>query len=164
MTEDKDIKYMKIAIEEARRAAEAGEVPVGAVVVCDDQVVATARNRREEEAAATAHAEIIAIEEASKKLGRWRLSDCTIYVTKEPCPMCAGAIYQARMDRLVFGPPDAKSGAAGTLYNIVQDKRLNWQLEVKRGLMEEENITLLQKFFRERRKKDDDHKNPITLE
>ncbi|MCL6471502.1 MAG: tRNA adenosine(34) deaminase TadA [Firmicutes bacterium] len=149
---NKDINYMKMAIEEAKRAARNGEVPVGAVIVCDDDVVARARNEREERASAIAHAEILAIEEASRKLGRWRLSDCTIYVTKEPCPMCAGAIFQARMKRLVYGPADKKSGAAGTLYNIVQDKRLNWQLEVKSGVLEEENIKLLQDFFRERRK------------
>ncbi|NCO65104.1 MAG: tRNA-specific adenosine deaminase [Candidatus Aquicultor secundus] len=157
MTNDDDIKYMQKAIEEARQAARAGEVPVGAVIVCDDEVVAQARNEREERESAMAHAEILAIEEASKKLGRWRLSDCTIYVTKEPCPMCAGAIFQARMKRLVFGPSDQKSGAAGTLYNIVQDERLNWQLEVTRGVLEEENRELLQDFFRARRAKAKDN-------
>lgn len=148
-----DIKYMRMAIAEAERASEAGEVPVGAVVVCDDEVVARARNEREKRASAIAHAEILAIEEASRKLGRWRLSDCTIYVTKEPCPMCAGAIFQARMGRLVFGPVDQKGGAAGTLYNIVQDERLNWRLDVVRGVLEEENVKLLQEFFRKRRQK-----------
>ena len=157
MTNDDDIKYMQKAIKEARQAARAGEVPVGAVIVCDDEVVAQARNEREERESAMAHAEILAIEEASKKLGRWRLSDCTIYVTKEPCPMCAGAIFQARMKRLVFGPSDQKSGAAGTLYNIVQDERLNWQLEVTRGVLEEENRELLQDFFRARRAKAKDN-------
>ena len=93
MAEDKDVQYMKMAIEEAKKALQEGEVPVGAVVVCDGEVIARARNEREERKAATAHAEILAIEEASKKLGRWRLSDCTIYVTKEPCPMCAGKSY-----------------------------------------------------------------------
>jgi len=155
MAEEKDVEYMRMAIEEAKKAAEAGEVPVGAVIVCDGEVVARARNEREERATATAHAEILAIEEASKKLGRWRLSDCTIYVTKEPCPMCAGAIFQARMARLVFGPPDQKGGSAGTLYNIVQDDRLNWRLEVKRGVLQEDNVKLLQEFFRARRQKDD---------
>ncbi|MBE0447241.1 MAG: nucleoside deaminase [Actinobacteria bacterium] len=155
MGNDRDIKYMRIAIGEAKKAAEAGEVPVGAVIVCDDTVVAKARNEREERATATAHAEILAIEGASKKLGRWRLSDCTIYVTKEPCPMCAGAIFQARMARLVFGPSDQKGGSAGTLYNIVQDKRLNWWVEVERGVLQEENIKLLQDFFRKRRQKGD---------
>jgi len=154
MAEDEDIRYMKMAIGEAKKAAQAGEVPVGAVVVCAGRVVAKARNEREQKKTAVAHAEILAINKASKKLGRWRLSDCTIYVTKEPCPMCAGAIFQARMKRLVFGPSDTKSGAAGTLYNIVQDKRLNWQLEVTRGVLEEENIKMLQSFFRERRHKD----------
>lgn len=156
MSDDDDIKYMRMAIEEAKKAAEAGEVPVGAVIICNDKVMARARNEREERAVATAHAEILAIEEASRKLGRWRLSDCTIYVTKEPCPMCAGAIFQARMARLVFGPADQKGGSAGTLYNIVQDERLNWRLEVKRGVLEEENVKILQEFFRERRQKNGD--------
>jgi tRNA(adenine34) deaminase len=147
--EDED--YMRAAIDEAGRAADAGEVPVGAVVVCEGEIVAAAQNECEKRAIATAHAEMLAIEEASRKLGRWRLSDCTIYVTKEPCPMCAGAIYQARMKRLVFGPSDQKGGAAGTLYNIVQDERLNWRLEVTRGVLEDENIALLQEFFRSRR-------------
>ncbi len=151
MPGDKDIEYMKMAIQQAMEAAAAGEVPVGAVIVCDGEVVAKARNEREERESAVAHAEILAIEEASKRLGRWRLSDCTIYVTKEPCPMCAGAIYQARMKRLVYGPADQKAGAAGTLYNIVQDERLNWQLEVRAGVLEEENVRLLQDFFRARR-------------
>lgn len=155
MSEDRDIEYMRMAIQQAMEAAAAGEVPVGAVIVCDGEVVAKARNEREERESALAHAEILAIEEASKKLGRWRLSDCTIYVTKEPCPMCAGAIYQARMKRLVYGPADQKAGAAGTLYNIVQDKRLNWQLEVESGVLEEENVKLLQDFFRARRQKSD---------
>ncbi len=151
MSEDKDIEYMRMAIQQAGEAAAAGEVPVGAVIVCDGKVAAKARNGREERESALAHAEILAIEEASQKLGRWRLSDCTIYVTKEPCPMCAGAIYQARMKRLVYGPADQKAGAAGTLYNIVQDGRLNWQLEVESGVLEEENVKLLQDFFRARR-------------
>jgi tRNA(adenine34) deaminase len=150
-TEKTDENYMKIAIELAKKAADSGEVPVGAVIVCDDEIVARARNECEQRTMATAHAEILAIEEASKKLGRWRLSDCKIYVTKEPCPMCAGAIYQARMKRLVYGPPDRKGGAAGSLYNIVQDERLNWRLEVTSGVLEQENIALLQEFFRKRR-------------
>ncbi|HZD59686.1 MAG TPA: tRNA adenosine(34) deaminase TadA [Anaerolineae bacterium] len=159
MGDDKDIKYMRMAIEEAKKAAGTGEVPVGAVIVCGDEVVARARNEREERATAIAHAEILAIEEASKRLGRWRLSDCTIYVTKEPCPMCAGAIFQARMARLVFGPSDQKGGAAGTLFNIVQDKRLNWQVEVERGVLQEENVKLLQDFFRTRRQKSGQEKD-----
>ena len=146
---------MRMAVQQAMEAAAAGEVPVGAVITCDGEVIAKARNEREERESAVAHAEILAIEEASQKLGRWRLSDCTIYVTKEPCPMCAGAIYQARMKRLVYGPADQKAGAAGTLYNIVQDGRLNWQLEVESGILEEENVKLLQEFFRARRQKSD---------
>jgi tRNA(adenine34) deaminase len=146
-----DEDFMKVAIELAKKAANNGEVPVGAVIVIDDEVVAKSCNEREARAVATAHAEILAIDEASRKLGRWRLSDCTIYVTKEPCPMCAGAIFQARMKRLVYGPSDSKSGAAGSLYNIVEDERLNWRLEVTRGVMEDENVRLLQDFFKKRR-------------
>lgn len=146
-----DENYMRAAINEAVKAASAGEVPVGAVVVCDGKIIAATQNECEKRATATAHAEMLAIEEASRKLGRWRLSDCTIYVTKEPCPMCAGAIFQARMKRLVYGPPDNKGGAAGTLYNIVQDDRLNWRLEVTAGILENENIALLREFFRKRR-------------
>lgn len=153
VADDVDITYMRMAIAEAVRAAEAGEVPAGAVIVCDGAVVASAGNEREGRASALAHAEILAIEAASKKLGRWRLSDCTIYVTKEPCPMCAGAIFQARMARLVYGPSDPKGGAAGTLFNIVEDARLNWRLPVTRGVLEEENVKLLQEFFKARRQR-----------
>lgn len=142
---------MTIALQEAAEAARAGEVPVGAVIVCDGQVVVKARNRREEDESPTAHAEILAIGEAANKLGRWRLTGCTIYVTKEPCPMCAGAMVQARLDRLVYGAPDSKAGAAGTLFDIVRDPRLNHQLEVTAGVREEECRRQLQAFFEARR-------------
>lgn len=142
---------MRIALDEASSAAEAGDVPVGAVVVCDGEIVARAKNEREARQSPVAHAEIIALEEASRRLGRWRLSGCTIYVTKEPCPMCAGAIFQARMDRLVYGPDDPKGGAAGSLYNIVDDPRLNHQAEVISGVLADEAAALLRNFFRKRR-------------
>lgn len=146
-----DEEYMEIAIEEASKAASKDEVPVGAIVVFGDDIVAKAHNEREAKSDPTAHAEILAIQQTAKKLGSWRLSNCAIYVTKEPCPMCAGAIFQARLDRLVYGVTDSKAGAAGTLYNIVNDKRLNHQVEVVSGICEEECRKLLQDFFRDKR-------------
>ncbi len=142
---------MQKALRLAEEAANCGEVPIGAVLVRDGEILAEARNRREEYMDATAHAEILALRFASQTLGGWRLMDTTLYVTLEPCPMCAGALVQARVARLVYGAPDLKAGAAGTLYNIVHDKRLNHRLEVTSGIMEEECAYLLQKFFRERR-------------
>ena len=143
--------FMRIALAEARMAAESGEVPVGAVIERGGEVIAAAGNEREERKDPTAHAEMIAIRLAAKKLGGWRLSGCTIYVTIEPCPMCAGAIYQARLERLVFGAPDDKAGAAGTLMNIVQDGRLNHQVEVTGGVLASESAALLREFFGSRR-------------
>ncbi len=148
---EKDAYYMKLALEQARDAEAAGEVPIGAVLVKDGLLVAADRNRREELKDASAHAEILVISQAGKMLGGWRLSGCTIYVTLEPCPMCAGAMVQARIDRLVFGATDPKGGAAGTLYDLVRDQRLNHRLEVTGGIMEKECADLLQQFFRERR-------------
>jgi tRNA(adenine34) deaminase len=145
-----DEKFISKAIELAKIAASCGEVPVGAVLVQDDRVIAEAYNRREELGDATAHAEMLVIKEACALLGGWRLSGCTLYVTLEPCPMCAGAMVQARLDRLVFGTADPK-GAAGTLYDLVRDSRLNHRLEVKGGVLEEECAKLLQDFFRQRR-------------
>lgn len=148
-----DEKYMRMALEQAALAAEGGDVPVGAVVVCGDKVVARARNEREKRRSPVAHAEIIALEKAAKKRGTWRLSECTIYVTKEPCPMCAGAIFQARIKRLVFGATDLKGGAAGSLYNIVNDRRLNHQSEITAGVLENESAVMLREFFKIRREK-----------
>lgn len=148
-----DEKYMRMALEQAALAAEGGDVPVGAVVVCGDKVVARARNEREKRRSPVAHAEIIALEKAAKKRGTWRLSECTIYVTKEPCPMCAGAIFQARIKRLVFGATDPKGGAAGSLYNIVNDRRLNHQSEITAGVLENESAVMLREFFKIRREK-----------
>ncbi|MHB1362070.1 MAG: tRNA adenosine(34) deaminase TadA [Thermoleophilia bacterium] len=143
--------YMHIALNEARMAAESGEVPVGAVVERGGEVIAAAGNEREERKDPTAHAEIIAIREAAKQLGGWRLPGCTIYVTVEPCPMCAGAIYQARIERLVFGTIDEKAGAAGTLMDITRDSRLNHQTEVVAGVLAQESATILREFFSRRR-------------
>jgi len=146
-----DDQHLKKALELARIAADHGEVPVGAVLVHKDRVIVEAYNRREELGDATAHAEMLAIRKACTLLGGWRLSGCTLYVTLEPCPMCAGAMVQARIDRLVYGTADPKGGAAGTLYDLVRDSRLNHRLEVTGGVLEEECAALLQDFFRQRR-------------
>ena len=143
--------YMRLALREARRAAEHGDVPIGAVVVHGDEVLAAAGNERELRNSPTAHAEIIAIEEAARRMGSWRLLDTVLYVTVEPCPMCAGAIVQARIPHLVYGAPDAKAGAVDTLYNVCRDDRLNHCVEVTSGVLAEESVALLQAFFKPRR-------------
>lgn len=132
-------------------AAESGEVPVGAVIERGGEVIAVAGNEREEKRDPTAHAEMIAIRDAAKNLGGWRLSGCTIYVTIEPCPMCAGAIYQARIERLVYGAPDEKAGATGTLMDITRDPRLNHQTEVTGGILADECAAVMREFFSGRR-------------
>jgi tRNA(adenine34) deaminase len=142
-----DIAYMAMALDEARKAAGDGEVPIGAVVVCDGAVISRAHNRREGGLDPTAHAEMLAIKEAAEGLGRWRLSDCTLYVTLEPCPMCAGALVNARIGRLVFGTRDPKAGAVGTLYDLSADDRLNHKFEVTEGVLGEECAEELRVFF-----------------
>jgi tRNA(adenine34) deaminase len=144
---------MRLAIGEARRAGLAGEVPVGAVLVVDGKVIARGRNKKERKSAPdpTAHAEIVALRAASRKLGRWRLTDATLYVTKEPCPMCAGAIVNARLGRLVYGCADMKGGAAGSLYNIPADRRLNHRVQTVSGVLAEETRLLLKAFFKKKR-------------
>jgi tRNA(adenine34) deaminase len=143
--------YMRLALREAERAATHDDVPIGAVIVRDGEILAAAGNERELRRSPVAHAEMLAIEEAARRLGGWRLLNTVIYVTLEPCPMCAGAIVQARIPHLVFGAPDDKAGAAGTLYNIVQDPRLNHNVEVTGGVLEEESLGLLREFFSRRR-------------
>ena len=140
--------YMGIALDEARFAESIGEVPIGAVVVCDGAVIARGHNRREIDSDPSGHAEFLAIREAARKLGRWRLADCTVYVTLEPCPMCAGLMHQARIARLVYGVPDPKAGAVGTLYDLSNDERLNHRFDVTRGVREAECGTILTEFFR----------------
>lgn len=142
-----DEAYMAFALDEARKAATIGEVPIGAVVVCDGAVVARGHNRREIDHDPAGHAEFLAIREASRKLKRWRLSDCTVYVTLEPCPMCAGLMHQARIARCVFGAPDPKAGALGTLYDLSSDERLNHRFEVNSGILAEESAAMLREFF-----------------
>jgi tRNA(adenine34) deaminase len=148
---ESDLAFMDFALSEARAAAAEGEVPIGAVVVCDGAVVARAHNRREIDADPTAHAELMAVREAARVLGRWRLAGCTVYVTVEPCAMCAGGLVLARVDRLVYGCDDPKAGACGSLYDIVQDPRLNHRLEVIRGVRERECAEVLRMFFESRR-------------
>lgn len=148
---DEDIVYMTLALEQAREAAAEGEVPIGAVLVCDGAVVAHGRNAREGAADPTAHAEMIAIREGAERLGRWRLSGCTLYVTLEPCPMCAGALVNARIDRLVYGAADPKAGATGTLYDLSADDRLNHRFEVRGGVLAEECGQILKEFFQDLR-------------
>lgn len=145
--------YMRVALDEAFLARSLGEVPIGAVVVCDGEIVARGSNRREVDADPTAHAELMAVREASRVLGRWRLAGCTVYVTLEPCPMCAGALHAARVDRCVYGAVDPKAGALGTLYDIASDTRLNHRYEVTAGVLAEESAALLKDFFAELRAK-----------
>ncbi|MDR2109377.1 MAG: tRNA adenosine(34) deaminase TadA [Coriobacteriales bacterium] len=142
-----DISFMQAALEQARLAAALGEVPVGAVVVHDAQIIAAAHNRREADADPAAHAELLAIRAAAQHLGRWRLSGCTVYVTLEPCVMCAGLMHQARIERCVYGASDPKAGALGTLYAIHADARLNHTFAVQKDVCAGEATALLQSFF-----------------
>lgn len=144
---------MGLALAEARKAYELGEVPIGAVVVKDGEVIATAYNLRETGHDATAHAEVLAVRKACEKIGHWRLTGSTLYVTIEPCPMCAGALVMSRIDRLVYGAADYKAGAVESLFNITNHSGLNHRIEVRAGVREEECRNLMKDFFRERRKK-----------
>jgi tRNA(adenine34) deaminase len=147
-----DTYFMKEALEEARKAFEKHEPPVGAVIARDGEIIARGHNLRESLQDPTAHAEMLAIRSAAAELGRWRLSDCVIYVTLEPCVMCAGAMVLARLNRLVYGADDPKAGAVNSLMNLVSDRRLNHQIEVKSGVLAAECGVLLQDFFSSRRK------------
>ncbi len=147
-----DQKYMKIALAEAQKAAELGEIPIGAVLVLDGEIISKAHNMRETWKDATAHAEMIVIREACEKLDRWRLSGATLYVTIEPCPMCAGAIVMSRISRLVYGSPDSKAGAAESLFNVVNNPALNHMVDVVSGVCGEECTRAMKDFFKKRRK------------
>ena len=149
----RDEKYMQLALLEAAAAAAEGEVPIGAVVVCDGEVIASAHNRREVDNSPSAHAEFLAMEEASRVLKRWRLTGCTVYVTLEPCLMCAGLMVNSRIDRCVFGACDPKGGALGTLYDVSCDSRLNHEFQVTSGVLADEAAAQLKAFFRERRQR-----------
>jgi len=153
-----DEYFMKQAIAKARIAAKHGEVPIGAVIVKDDEIISTGRNMREAKHNALHHAEIIAIDRACKKLNAWRLIDCTLYVTMEPCPMCAGAIVNSRIKRVVFGCYDQKAGAFGSVFSL-KDYPLNHKYEISGGVMEKECASLLSIFFQNLRKSRKDSKN-----
>jgi tRNA(adenine34) deaminase len=142
---------MRVALEEARQAYAEGEVPVGAVIIHEQRVIAAAHNQREALNDPTAHAEMVAITQAAEALGAWRLLDCALYVTLEPCPMCAGAIVQARLPVVIYGTTDPKAGACHTLYQITEDPRLNHRASVLGGVLADESRLLLQQFFAERR-------------
>ncbi len=148
---DSDIDFMRYALGEAQQALEEGEVPVGAVLVVGGEVVASVHNARESTFDPTAHAEVLALRKAAQALRSWRLNNATLYVTKEPCPMCAGAMVNARLGRLVYGCGDPKGGAVESLYRILSDPRLNHQVEVISGVLGEESAALLKSFFRDRR-------------
>ena len=141
-------KYMKAAIREAKKAWALGEVPIGCVIVHDGQVIGRGYNRRNTDKSTLAHAEITAIKRASKKLGDWRLEDCTLYVTLEPCQMCAGAIVQARIPEVMIGCMNPKAGCAGSIYNLLQEPAFNHQVSLFKGVLEEECSQMLKDFFR----------------
>ncbi len=155
-----DEEFMRKALAEAEEAAAAGEVPIGAVIVVDGRIVARDHNRREELNDPTAHAEILALRKAGKELGRWRLGRATLYVTVEPCPMCAGAMVQARLERLVYGARDLKAGAVESTVNLVRNKAYNHQVEVRAGCLEDACADVMTRFFAGRRGRDGDHPDP----
>ena len=151
MTEDE--RYMKEAIKQAKKAYALDEVPIGCVIVQDNKIIARGYNRRNTDKNALAHAEISAIKKARKKPGDWRLEDCTMYVTLEPCQMCAGAIVQSRMKKVVIGAMNPKAGCAGSVINILQMKQFNDQAEIENGILEKECADMLSTFFKELREK-----------
>lgn len=146
-----DLKYMKAAISEAKKAAKRDEVPVGAVIVLDGEIIARGGNRKEEKGSAVYHAEVEAINKATKKLGTWHLDGADIYVTLEPCAMCAGALINSRVANIYFGAYDEKAGCCGTLYNLPEDRRFNHRPKVMGGIMKEECAQMLSDFFRAKR-------------
>ncbi len=148
-----DEKYMREAIKQARKAAKIDEVPIGCVIVYDDKIIARGYNRRNTDKSTLAHAEIIAIRKAAKVIGDWRLEDCTMYITLEPCPMCAGAIVQARIPRVVVGAMNPKAGCAGSVINLLQMDGFNHKAELTSGVLVDECRTMLQDFFKEIRKR-----------
>ena len=159
MTEDE--KFMKAAITQARKAYAIDEVPIGCVIVQNDKIIARGYNRRNIDKNTLAHAELSAIRKASKKTGDWRLEDCTMYVTLEPCQMCAGAIVQSRMKRVVIGSMNAKAGCAGSILNLLQMQQFNHQVEITRGVREEECSQMLSQFFRELRERKKRKADPV---
>ena len=156
-----DEKFMKAAITQARKAYAIDEVPIGCVIVQNDKIIARGYNRRNIDKNTLAHAELSAIRKASKKTGDWRLEDCTMYVTLEPCQMCAGAIVQSRMKRVVIGSMNAKAGCAGSILNLLQMHQFNHQVEITRGVREEECSQMLSQFFRELRERKKRKADPV---
>ncbi len=158
-----DAAWMQQALRLAGKAYEAGEVPVGALVVREGRIIARAHNQVELLKDATAHAEMLAITQAEAAVGDWRLSDCDLYVTKEPCPMCAGALVHVRMRRVIFGCPDPRGGAAGGMMNLLQLPALNHQCDISTGVLADECAVLLQSFFRARRKQNGDEPEEVSI-
>ncbi|MCD7826761.1 MAG: tRNA adenosine(34) deaminase TadA [Clostridiaceae bacterium] len=148
-----DEKYMREAVRQAKKAQQIDEVPIGCVIVYEGNIIARGYNQRNRRGSTLAHAELLAIQKAGRKLGDWRLEDCAMYVTLEPCPMCAGAIVQARIPKVFIGAMNPKAGCAGSIYNLLEDRRLNHQAETVRGVLQEECRALLQDFFRGLRNK-----------
>ena len=144
-------EFMQEALEEAKKAYKKLEIPVGVVIVKDGQIIARAHNMKEEKKDTTKHAEIIAIQRASKKLNSWRLNDCEMYVTLEPCPMCAGALIQSRIKKVYIGTKDKKTGACGSVLNLLEDYKFNHQVEIENGILSKECEEILKKFFKELR-------------
>ena len=152
MEQKQEEKYMKIALKEAQKACEKLEVPVGCIIVKDGKIIAKAHNLKETKYDTTKHAEILAIQKASKKLESWRLLDCEMYVTLEPCSMCAGAIINARMKKIYIGTLDEKTGAAGSVLNLFEDYKFNHEVEVEKGIMKEQCESMLKDFFKNLRR------------
>lgn len=148
-----DEKYMKQAITQAKKAQAIGDVPIGCIIVYEDKIIARGYNKRNKLGTTLAHAELLAIKKASKVLGDWRLENCTMYVTLEPCQMCAGAIVQARIPRVVIGTMNPKAGCAGSIINLLQMERFNHQVAITSGILEEECSTLMKDFFQQLREK-----------
>lgn len=157
-----DEKYMKEALKQAEKAAQIGEVPIGCVVVYQDRIIARGYNRRNTDKNTLSHAELTAINKASKKMGDWRLEGCTMYVTLEPCQMCAGAIVQSRMDRVVIGSMSPKAGCAGSVLNILQMEEFNHQVEIKTGVLEDECSRILTDFFTKLRIRNKEEKQKVN--
>jgi len=163
-TEKTDIKFMKAALKQAEKAIAIGEVPIGAVIVYEGKIIARGYNRRNTDKTTLAHAEIACIRKACKKIGDWRLEGCTLYCTLEPCQMCAGAIIQSRIDRVVIGTTSPKSGCGGTLLNILQNPDFNHQADVRYGILREECTEILQRFFKDLRKRNKERKKMLRIQ
>lgn len=158
---EKDRIYMREALLEAEKASLLGEVPIGAVITYKDEIIARAHNLRETTQNATTHAEILAIQEACEKIGSWRLEETTLYVTLEPCPMCAGAILQSRIPRVVYGARDTKAGCVDSLYRLLNDPRFNHECEVTEGILAEECGSILTRFFKHLRERKKNQKRTL---